>query len=78
MVGSGHLNLSAERARGFGDAVVVGSDDYFREIAGLACTLIDMLQNRLSGEGGERFSWKTRGGEPGWNYAQNSRRHNRS
>ena len=48
-------------------------------VAGVAQgTLEHVLQHGFSGQRGECFSWETRGGEPGGDYAQGSAWHNRS
>ena len=43
------MNLRTKRTRGLGDAVVVGSNDYFREIACLAGALKNMLEQPKTG-----------------------------
>jgi hypothetical protein len=78
MIGARHLHLRAEGPRGFVNALVVGGDDQLGKIARLAGPLVNMLEHGLTGDSGEGFSRETRGGKPGWYYAQNSRRHNRS
>ncbi len=78
MIGARHHHLRAERTRGFVNALVVGGDDQFGKITRLAGPLVDMLEHGLTGDSGEGFSRESGGGKPGGNYAQNSRRHNRS
>jgi len=78
MIRSRHLHLRTERPCRFVDALVVGGYDDLGKIARLAGPLVNVLEHGLTGDSGEGFSREAGGGKPGWYYAQNSRRHNRS
>jgi len=60
------------------NALVVSRNNHFGKITRLAGPLVNMLEHSFTGDGSEGFSGESGGGKPGWYYAQNSRRHNRS